>query len=68
MASDLGIALYKQSGGTIVDDFDNDGNLDIVVTGWSLKANTPIITTTATGHFLIFPNVRALIKYEVGST
>ena len=36
MAVDLGINLNGKAGGVIVDDFNNDGYLDIVTSGWSL--------------------------------
>lgn len=36
IASDLHIDVKNRGGGVIVDDFDNDGNLDIVSTAWGL--------------------------------
>ena len=66
MASDLGIALYKQSGGTIVDDFDNDGNLDIVVTGWSLKETLHYYHNNGDGSFSDFSERSGLNKIRGG--
>jgi hypothetical protein len=37
MAHDLGLDIYGEAGGLIVDDFNNDGYLDIVTTGWDLS-------------------------------
>jgi len=36
MAADLGLDINGRAGGVIVDDFNNDGYLDIVTSGWSL--------------------------------
>lgn len=36
IAGNLGLDLKSRSGGMIVDDFNNDGNLDMIVTGWGL--------------------------------
>ncbi|WP_426670046.1 CRTAC1 family protein [Mucilaginibacter sp. McL0603] len=37
MAPDLGLDIYGEAGGVIVDDFNNDGYLDIVTSGWELN-------------------------------
>jgi FG-GAP-like repeat/ASPIC and UnbV len=36
MAADLGLDINGRAGGVIVDDFNNDGYLDIVTSGWDL--------------------------------
>jgi tetratricopeptide (TPR) repeat protein len=36
MATDLKVMMNSRAGGSIVDDFDNDGNLDIVTSGWDI--------------------------------
>src|SRR5687768_421923 len=36
IASDLGVAVEDRAGGAIVDDFDNDGFLDIVTSAWGM--------------------------------
>jgi len=36
MAADLGLNINGRAGGVIVDDFNNDGYLDIVTSGWDL--------------------------------
>jgi tetratricopeptide (TPR) repeat protein len=37
MAADLGLNINGEAGGVIVDDFNNDGYLDIVTSGWDLN-------------------------------
>ena len=37
MAADLGLDINSRAGGVIVDDFNNDGYLDIVTSGWDLN-------------------------------
>lgn len=36
MAADLGLDINGRAGGVIIDDFNNDGYLDIVTSGWDL--------------------------------
>ncbi|WP_259071476.1 FG-GAP-like repeat-containing protein [Mucilaginibacter sp. X4EP1] len=36
MAADLGLDINGRAGGVIIDDFNNDGYLDIVTSGWEL--------------------------------
>lgn len=37
VAPDLGLDIFGRAGGVIIDDFNNDGYLDIVTSGWSLE-------------------------------
>jgi hypothetical protein len=37
MAADLGLNINGRAGGVIVDDFNNDGYLDIITSGWDLN-------------------------------
>jgi hypothetical protein len=37
MAADLGLDVFGRAGGVIVDDFNNDGYLDIVTSGWDIS-------------------------------
>jgi tetratricopeptide (TPR) repeat protein len=37
MAHDLGLDINGEAGGVIIDDFNNDGYLDIVTSGWDLS-------------------------------
>lgn len=37
MATDLGLDVFGRAGGVIVDDFNNDGYLDIVTSGWDIS-------------------------------
>lgn len=36
MAADLGLDVFGRAGGAIIDDFNNDGYLDIITSGWDL--------------------------------
>jgi len=36
MAADLGLNINGKAGGVVIDDFNNDGYLDIIVTGWDI--------------------------------
>ena len=36
MAADLGLDVFGRAGGVIIDDFNNDGYLDIITSGWDL--------------------------------
>ncbi|MDO3626694.1 CRTAC1 family protein [Mucilaginibacter sp. BT774] len=37
MAADLGLDVFSRAGGVIVDDFNNDGYLDIITSGWDIS-------------------------------
>jgi len=37
MANDLGLDINGEAGGVIIDDFNNDGYLDIITSGWDLN-------------------------------
>lgn len=37
VAGDLGLDIHGRAGGVIVDDFNNDGYLDIITSGWDLS-------------------------------
>ncbi|MBA4058702.1 MAG: hypothetical protein C0490_28555, partial [Marivirga sp.] len=51
IASDLKLDTKNMAGGSIVDDFDNDGYLDIVTSGWSLDEEMHYFKNTAEGTF-----------------
>jgi hypothetical protein len=52
MANDLAVEGPKEmAGGTIVDDFDNDGYLDIVTSSWSLDEGMHYYKNNADGTF-----------------
>lgn len=52
---DVAMALHldvnNMAGGTIVDDFDNDGYLDIVTSSWDLDSGMHFFKNTADGRF-----------------
>lgn len=51
IASDLKLDVKNMAGGSIVDDFDNDGYLDIVTSGWSLDEEMHYFKNAADGTF-----------------
>ena len=51
IASDLGLDIKNMAGGSIVDDFDNDGYLDIVTSGWGLEEPMHYFRNNADGTF-----------------
>jgi hypothetical protein len=51
VAPHLGLALQNLAGGSIVDDFDNDDDLDIVLSAWNLQGPTRYFRNNADGTF-----------------
>ncbi len=51
IASDLGIDVNNIAGGSIVDDFDNDGYLDIVTSGMGIEESMHYFKNNADGTF-----------------
>ncbi|HEX6882785.1 MAG TPA: CRTAC1 family protein [Planctomycetota bacterium] len=50
VASEVGIDLVNLAGGSIADDFDNDGDIDLVITGYGSDSQTRYFVNTG-GHF-----------------
>jgi hypothetical protein len=50
-ASDLKIDVVSTSGGSIVDDFDNDGYLDIIISAWEINEQVRYFRNNADGTF-----------------
>ena len=51
IAIDLGLDVNKLAGGTIVDDFDNDGLIDIVASSWGMKDQIRYYKNMGDGQF-----------------
>ncbi|QQL49651.1 FG-GAP-like repeat-containing protein [Mucilaginibacter ginkgonis] len=51
MAADLGLDINGMSGGVIVDDFNNDGYLDIITSGWGLSDPMHYFRSNKNGTF-----------------
>jgi hypothetical protein len=51
MATDLGIDVSNRAGGSIVEDFNNDGYLDIITSAWGLDDPMHIYLNNADGTF-----------------
>jgi hypothetical protein len=51
VAGRVGLNLRNQAGGSIIDDFNNDGHLDIVMSSWSLQEKMHYCRNNANGTF-----------------
>ena len=51
IAGNLGIDFITKSGGVCVEDFNNDGNLDIVASGWFLDEQIKVMFSNGDGTF-----------------
>jgi hypothetical protein len=51
VAANVGLNISNQSGGNIVDDFNNDGYPDIVTSSWSLKEPMHLYRSNGNGTF-----------------
>lgn len=51
MANRLGLNIKNQAGGSIVDDFNNDGYVDIVTSSWSLQEGMHFFVNNGNGTF-----------------
>ena len=51
IASNLGVDFFTRSGGVCVEDFNNDGNLDIVASGWFLDEQLKLMINNGDGTF-----------------
>jgi hypothetical protein len=52
MAADLGLNINGRAGGVIIDDFNNDGYLDIVTSGWDLHDPMHYFQNNKDGTFI----------------
>lgn len=51
MAVSTGVDINNMAGGSIIDDFNNDGNLDIVTSGWGLTEGMHYCRNNGNGTF-----------------
>lgn len=51
IAANLGVDFFTRSGGVCVEDFNNDGNLDIAASGWFLDEQLQIMMNNGDGTF-----------------
>jgi hypothetical protein len=51
IADDVGLALEGLAGGTVTDDFDNDGDLDLMVSEWGLRDQLRFYISHGDGTF-----------------
>ncbi|MBI3414067.1 MAG: CRTAC1 family protein [Verrucomicrobia bacterium] len=51
IAGDLGLDVNDYAGGTIIEDFDGDGNLDIMTSDWSLRGPMHFFHNNGDGTF-----------------
>lgn len=51
IASNIGVDFVTKSGGVCVEDFNNDGNLDIAASGWFLDEQIKIMMNNGDGTF-----------------
>lgn len=61
IASGLGVGVNKLSGGTCVDDFNNDGYLDIIASSWGLEDQVKYFENDRNGGFVDKTNTTGLI-------
>lgn len=51
VAKEVGLDLYGRAGGAILDDFDNDGSLDLVISGMGVEDQTRFFHNDGRGMF-----------------
>jgi len=66
IAADLGIGQSCLSGGMIVDDFDNDGNLDVIYSSWSLRDPLHYFRNNGDGTFTDLSEKSHLNRFKGG--
>lgn len=66
MAVNIGLNTTNFAGGNIVDDFNNDGYLDIVTSGWDLNAHMHYCKNNGDGTFTDMSEVSGLKHFTGG--
>jgi hypothetical protein len=66
IAADLGIDVKNMAGGSIMEDFDNDGYLDLVTSAWGLNEGMHYFKNSADGTFEDISETSKLKKFTGG--
>jgi hypothetical protein len=66
IAADLNIDVKNRSGGIIVDDFNNDGNLDIMSSAWDLSDPMHYFKNNGDGTFTDISGISGISKFKGG--
>ena len=51
IAEAIGLTAEGMGGGTVIEDFDNDGFLDVLISGWGLRSPMHYFHNDGNGHF-----------------
>ncbi|MEP7254980.1 MAG: CRTAC1 family protein [Ferruginibacter sp.] len=66
IAADLGLDLKNRSGGMIIDDFNNDGNLDMISSAWGLDDPLHYYKNNGDGTFTDVSEISRINKFKGG--
>lgn len=66
IAPNLGLDKKSMAGGSIVDDFDNDGDLDIVLSSWGLEEKMTFFKNNGNGSFSDASVLTGLAQFSSG--
>jgi hypothetical protein len=66
IAPQVGLGINNMAGGVIIEDFDNDGFLDIVTSGWGLEEPMHFFKNTGEGAFKDISEQSRLSKFTGG--
>lgn len=66
IASNTGLSINNMGGGTVIDDFNNDGYLDLITSGWGLQESMHYFINNADGTFRDVSDSSGLSKIRGG--
>ena len=66
VAMQKGLQVGNMAGGSVVDDFNNDGYLDIITTGWDLTESMHYFQSTGNGEYIDVSDASGLAKLSGG--
>lgn len=66
IAAGLNLDVTNRSGGMIIDDFNNDGNLDMISSAWGLDDPMHYFKNNGDGTFTDMSNVSGISKFKGG--